>query len=392
MSEASRHERPRARYSLHVIIFVAGMSFSILGSMLPDVAGKFGLSNREASTLVLAQFSGDFLGLVILGVLIKWPRRLVLASVALLSVSSLGIALTSNFSSKLLAVFFAFGIASGIVITTPGMIVSRLAERGRAARDLNVFFAFFSAGVMAAPLFSGTVVSLGLGYREAFAGLTLLSALVLVFSLINGIPRAELGDGLAPSALKELFTGHWKVVAAVVLMNLCYVGAEAVPNAWIPKYLHDTFPGSSEFRSTLVLALFWAAITGGRFVCAWLIGKGMTPRRLLGSLAVLSALCLLVAPMLNVRILAEALFVLSGLFFSGMFPVIISYTERIPEKTSGTLFILVMAAGMLGASGAGRAVGVIAEAVSFGVGMGLAALLSAMILVLMPLAEKHSRA
>lgn len=369
---------------LYLVIFVAGMSFSLLGSMLPDICDQLGLSRSRASSLPLFQFSGDFAGLLLLGLWLKRPGALLVSSALALGAAAVGIALAPSFTPALKAAFFVFGAASGILITLPGMIAARMAA-GSSARAMNLVYAFFSAGVMLAPLGSGALVQAGLHYRAAFLGLAVAAVGSGAAALIMRFEYPDLGEGLRLGPLSELIRGHGRIVAVVILMNLFYVASEAVPNAWIPKYLDDAFPGHPGFRSAAVLSLFWGAITAGRFICAWLIGKGAAPRALLAALAGLASLCLAAAPAVHARLGAEVLFVASGLFFSGMFPIIISHTDRAPERLSGALFILVMAAGMLGASGAGKAVGVVADTVSFPWGMAIAAALSGLVLLLVPL-------
>jgi FHS family glucose/mannose:H+ symporter-like MFS transporter len=220
--------------------------------------------------------------------------------------------------------------------------------------------------------------------------LGLLSGVAALLALKHSKEYPDLGEGLSTAAVGELVSDYRLLFVVVVAMNLCYVGSEAVPNAWIPKYLHDTFPGHSEFRGTLVLSLFWAAITAGRFACAALLARGAPSRMLLGILAGGACLCLLVAPFLA-RLASEIAFIASGLFFSGMFPIIISHTERLPDKSFGAMFILVMAAGMLGAALAGASVGMIADFLTFRAGMMTAAGLCLLVLALIPLLSRGSK-
>jgi len=378
------------RPALFTVIFTAGMSFSLLGAMLPDISEAFGLTRTEVSALPLFQFGGDLAGLILLGILISRPSTLMAASTVVLSLSALAIALTPSFGPVLKLCFFFFGAASGILITLPGMVISRV-SCGEAARSMNFLYAFFSLGVMIAPAGSGAMVWLGLGFREAFGALFLAGLVAAASTVLFRFPLPGLGQGLAPSALRDLLVNHRGIFIAIVFMNLCYVGSEAVPNAWIPKYLDDTFPGTGKFRSAAVLSLFWAAITAGRFACAAAVKRGVRPRALLAFLSFCATLCLAIAPSLSSRLGSEVLFIGSGLFFSGIFPLIIAHTENMPERTSGTMFIMVMAAGMLGASLAGRSTGVLADAVGFGWGMGAAALLSALVLFMTPVLGRFAR-
>jgi fucose permease len=220
-----------------------------------------------------------------------------------------------------------------------------------------------------------------------FGGLVYTGALI---TTIARLPCPDLGIGLALRSVKELLSNDPWLFIVVALMNLCYVAAETVPNAYVPKYLCETFVNTTIFHGAVVLSLFWGAMTLGRFACSALLHRGASPRLILGTLAVFSSACLLLAALMDKRIAAEALFIASGLFLSGMFPIIISYSGRLASSSSSAMFILVMAAGMLGASMAGKAVGVLADKISFAAGMTLAVPLALLVLAFSPFLPRHT--
>ena len=91
-------------------------------------------------------------------------------------------------------------------------------------------------------------------------------------------------------------------------------------------------------------------------------------------LSILSAGSLAAVPAGNSPGWAELMFILTGLFFSGMIPIIFSFSDLLPEKLSGTCFILILTIGMLGASGANKAFGFIAYAAGFRTGIVISAI------------------
>jgi fucose permease len=144
--------------------------------------------------------------------------------------------------------------------------------------------------------------------------------------------------------------------------------AEAVPNNWIPQYLRDVFPASPVFRSRVVLSLFWAAVTVGRQLCAVLL-KRWKPHLLTAILSAGAALSLCAASLTRSSLGAEAAFVATGLFLSGVMPVILALTGRMPGEAAGASFVLVLAVGMLGASGMNRVVGGVSDLLGFRAGI-----------------------
>lgn len=372
------------------VIFTSGIGFSLVGSILPDIAARFALSNAEASKIPLTYFLGDMCGLLAIGFALGRPRAALLVTLAATAPSALWVALATSYSDWLLIPFFVLGAVAGIAITLPSMIVGRI-FRGESARLMNLMFGFFAGGVMTAPLGFGGLRALGLHYPAAYLILAAMGAAALALTLLAEVPEPDLGPGLAPRAVAALWKADKKTLLVVSLMNALYVGSESVPNAWIPKFLADAFPGGNEVRAVAVLSLFWAGMTAGRFLAAAALKRGVPAQGMLVTLLCLAAGSLALAPLVGQRWLAEALFASSGLFFSGVFPLIIANTDRVAPEHSGTLFVIVMASGMLGASAVSPVVGLAAEGLGLWAGMLAAPALAICVLVMIPLLKKDGK-
>lgn len=369
------------------IIFVAGLGFSLVGAIRPDIDARFGLNPTQSSNIPLAYFLGDTLGLVAIGFLLQRSRALIVAVLGLMAPAAAWIALASSYSVALLVPFFALGWSAGIIITLSSMIVVRV-YRGESPRLMNLMYGFFAAGVTVAPVGFGGLRALGLHYPVAYGILGAMGAAGFIAAFLTPFPRPDMGGGFRPDAVAGLWRDNKGMLLTVAAMNALYVGAESVPNAWGPKFLFETFTGETELRAAAVLSLFWGGMTAGRFISAAAIKRGVPARAMLVALLVLSAAVLAAAPFVGVRIWAEALLVAAGLFFSGVFPLIIAHTDHVSEQHTGTMFVAVSAAGMLGATAVSPLVGVVAEAAGFQWGMALAPVLTLAVLALAPVAKK----
>jgi fucose permease len=158
----------------------------------------------------------------------------------------------------------------------------------------------------------------------------------------------------------------------VLIVNFFYAAAESIPNTWIPKYFTDLFPGYTPFRTSLVLSLFWGFVTVGRSVCAALLHRGMKPVSLMILLTALGGAWIFLGASMKNGLTAEILFSTSGLFFSGMFPILASSFGRLPEQFTGMGFTILIATGMLGASGSSKLAGYAADRIGFGFSMKMA--------------------
>ena len=375
-------EKPSARrFIFYMVIFTGGFSFSITGAVLPDIAAIFDLTKTQVSTLPLLHFSGSFCGLLILGFFLSRPRFLIYIAVAGMAAATLSISLTASLTAGFFAAFFCFGLFANILVAMPGMVVSRSRE-GNTAGNMNVMYSFFSAGVMISPVATGVLFARGFHYPAPFFVLTAMIVICGITAAVTKLPPFDLGNRISFRSIGDAFLSRGSLLTIIIVMNLCYVGAESIPHTWIPKYFYDTFPGYSAFRLRLILSLFWASITVGRHICAAFLHRGTKPQVLLAVNSVAAAVWLALAPLLKRGISAEIMFISSGLFFAGIFPTIISFVEHFSERDSNTAFILVMASGLAGASGLSRAVGFIADRFGFTLGIMIGSLPLISILVL----------
>lgn len=131
-------------------------------------------------------------------------------------------------------------------------------------------------------------------------------------------------------------------VAAMVLAIFLYVGAEVSVSANIPLYLKERFGVDIEKLGLLGTGLFFAALTVGRF-SGGVILRWMQPRTFLRITTVLS-LAGLAGLFVPSKIIATAAFVLVGLGFANIFPLVFSITvDRMPEQANALSGLLVMA-------------------------------------------------
>jgi cation transport ATPase len=72
------------------------------------------------------------------------------------------------------------------------------------------------------------------------------------------------------------------------------------------------------------------------------------------------------------RLAAELFFSTSGLFLSGMFPILASSFGNLHERFTGMGFLVLTATGMLGASGSSRLSGYAADSIGFPFSMKMA--------------------
>jgi MFS transporter, FHS family, L-fucose permease len=131
-------------------------------------------------------------------------------------------------------------------------------------------------------------------------------------------------------------------VLATVLAIFLYVGAEVSMSSNIPLYLKQRFGVDIEKLGLLGTGLFFAALTVGRF-SGGVVLRWMKPRTFLRITSIVSLIGLagLFVPS---KIVATAAFVLAGLGFANVFPLIFSMAvDRMPDDANSLSGLLVMA-------------------------------------------------
>jgi fucose permease len=352
------------RYALYLLVFTTGVSFSLIGAALPDIIARYDLTRTEASVLPFLQFLGTYGGLVFVAFAPSRVRLLLAGASFVQCLAAFYLLLVPGYDVFFKTAFFLFGSAGNVIVPLTGMIVTQ-ANRSGSGRELNIHYGFFSAGVTVAPLYAGLLFNSGLHYGAAYLGLACLGGAGFLWMLWCALPVGLSGERLSGETLMSGFARHGRFLAVLLTVNFFYVVAESIPNTWIPKYFTDLFPLYAPFRTSLVLSLFWGFVTVGRSVCAALLHRGVKPVSLMMLLAGLGGAWVFFGAAVKNRLAAEILFSTSGLFFSGMFPILASSFGRLPERFTGMGFVILIATGMLGASGSSRLAGFVADRIGF---------------------------
>ena len=353
----------------YLFIMVPAMAFSYLGATLPDIREQFDLTRTHAGILPMVLCSGAVAGMLVVGFLvhIASPRRWMVATMGTEVVGALLMANATRLVTFIVGLaILAFG--HGIAVAFAGSFVQRLTV-GRSSRSMNVLYGFFAAGVTIEPVLAGQMLHHGASFRAPAWVLAGAALVVMVLSALAVLPQVGAPARVTTASLRRLFGKHRAVFLGLAAVQFVYVGAEAVANVWIPEFLLSAFPTNVHLATAgLVLTGFWAAMTVGRWISGAL-SRWVSPFRILLVLNAVSVVGIVTAVSTKSPTLAKIMFVVLGLGFSGVVPLILAAVEHLPAETSTTAFAIVLASGMLGAAVISPVVGPIADVWGFRVGM-----------------------
>lgn len=317
--------------------FFIGTAAVLIPSVMPVITEEFssaGLTLAAIGLIFPARSIGAILGNILSGIgsdlLGRW--RLVWLS-ALLLAGSLAMSSITQIWIIFVIGFVLNSAAQSSLSTGINALVAD-ANRGSRARALNKIHAVYGFGAAISPLVIGYLIDQGVTWRWALGGTAFLwfSYGLATFLLSGGEARSE-GRGKAEKLdLGMLRQGPF---LALFLIAFAYNGIATSLLGWVAIYMQES-AGFSTFWAVSMISIFYIALTIGRALCAVYaerIGYAMTLLILLIGVTVTYPLVIVgIHPFV-----AVAGVFLSGLGFSGLFPMALAYGTRLYAEQTGTV-------------------------------------------------------
>lgn len=320
-----------------------GTASVLIPSVMPRMTEEFlslGLSLSTIALIFPARAVGGIVGNLVAGIGadLMGSNRLICLSAFLLALS---LALTA-YSPQW--IFFLLGLvlvsaAQGALGTSINVLIAQAnpTTRGRA---LNVLHGVYGAGAAISPLLFGYMLGLDIPWRWA---LTLTAAIWVIYSAGVLAANGQAADASATIATPAVNFAMLRAgpILALFAIAFIYNGVATSLLGWIAVFMQTT-AGYSTFWSVATIAVFYVALTAGRFLCAFYaerIGYAMTLFVLGAGITLTYPLVLMggASPWTVVGIF------LTGLSLSGLFPIALAYgTRAYPHQTgtfSGTLSV-----------------------------------------------------
>jgi fucose permease len=361
--------------------FQLGLIQAAYGPAFISMQARHGIGVAEVGTSVGMSFFGGFFGVLASGVLLVHfgYKTLLLAATSLLTLGMATVGWAPVWAGVLTGAAIA-GFGYGVVVVLYNFLFARaFAPRGAAA--VNLVNAMFGVGAILMPSVVAGITAWQVGIAPARLALvppyafTLVAlAGAIVFLALwrlpwypNRPPRAAGGRGLAGVPL--LSAG---LLAGLLLV---YVAGEVSIAAWAPTHL-EGFVGAA--RAPLVVSLFWATMTVGRFAVALFGGRSDPAPLVLASVA----LALVGVSLAHVEGLAFLGYAVAGLGMGPIFPTVVVWVEQRFGDQTVRVAPVVLAAGNIGPVIGAPAIGVVIAATgSQAVPSVLAALLALLLVV-----------
>lgn len=269
---------------------------------------------------------------------------LLAAGGALMAIGSYAFAQASGYTLSFAATL-AMGAGGGLSEGISMAAIADLYETRRRTSVMNCAQVFFAVGAVIGPFGVSWLLAKHLDWRWAYVITSALCVLGAALAVAAVAKREE-------RPLAHAHTSEWRallsdrLVLALALGILLYVGAEAGQGCWLAAYFKHNLHSAKSIAAATV-ALFWAGIGLGRAITAW------TARHLsdyaivciaLGFATIFQSALLLVDWWVSGLILVPLL----GLALAPVWPTTISRTSALHPTQTGSVLSIVVAAGAVG--------------------------------------------
>ncbi len=335
-------------------IFVYGMVAATLGTILPNLSDRFGLTPSQNGSIAFAQALGLILASLAVGPLLDAEGKKVglVLGLSLILVALAFLPRSSGYRALIL-LMFVMGVGGGILITGANALASDVGgvHRGSVLNLVNLFFGLggFVTPFLAANLFGKNWVHL----CYSIAGFT---AVTLAFEIATRMPAPV-------AAHSSSFAGAAHLLQQPVLWLLgfflfLYVSCEVGVWNWLPQHLIAQGIPKSRALNVLSVGFALGLLFGRVLVSPVLIHVPATAVLLFASVA----MAITTFFMLRTRKpgVALALVATAGISMAPVFPTTLAVVGDMFPAVTGTAIGFAITCGWIGLAVSSRTIGGIA--------------------------------
>ncbi len=330
----------------HFAFLLTGVATVMMGVLLPTVLVQWSITDAQAGSLFVAQFSAAFAGSLLYGEIVSrlGQTKTVITGMEVIAVGICGVALSHWPMLPMFIALYGFGL--GFTLPAINLVVASTCG-GRRSAALNLLNFSWTLGAVTAPLLFGYLsqglqVSLSavlLGLAVLFLGSGMM--VYVVRSPRTGVPN----QGPVPVEQRSS-SGTWMLTGLLLFL---YVGVETGVASWTPLMglRHHILSTASV---SVTQAFFWGALLAGRLAAASL-WRNAPPRALISaSLAMATSGIVLLATSASKVTLLSGM-VLAGVGLAAVFPTTVAvFSPQATTSAKRSAGMVFAAAGLGGAA------------------------------------------
>lgn len=324
-------------------MFLFGVTMVSLGSILPDIVAKYGLSEIAAGTLTSILPAGILAGSVLFGPITdRYGYKYLLIVSTLFIIAALeGLAFTQNYI--LLRVYIVLiGFAGGMLNGSTNALVNDISSEGKSA-NISLLGVFYGIGALGIPalmgLFSGILTS---NVIIAVLGLIMIAPVIYFFFISFPEPKVKQKYPMKESIrmMKE------PLLIMMGLFLFFQSGLEGVTTNWTTTYFRSLNMERTD-AALFALSGYMLSLTIARIFLGWLLRK-FPPHKVQFASMCIGGTGILLLIFAKEYALSAIGLVMLGAGFAAAFPVMLGYVGEVYRKLSGTAFSFVLVIALVG--------------------------------------------
>lgn len=326
-------------------VFGYGIIFSILGALKLELTKELQIDNTRVGGLISALMFSSLIVVLVAGPLVDLFGHKPLITTGCF-IGFLALSLLAAARSYIVAVLacILLGLA-GMCLNIVGntLLPVYLFGGTNAPAALNLGNTFFGLGAFSSPFLIGILLK-RFGYR--FTGQLIASIFLIMLFVAAFAPYPDIMHQFTLSRALTLLT-EWNVIVPSLAL-FCFLGLEVSMAGWLTSYASNL--GFTDRSASMTLSGFWVCMIISRLLASVVLNPTISSQAAM-LLALLSAITIGLMMIARSKRFAVALIFGIGFIFGPIFPTIIGIAFlKTPYWMHGSVFGIVSAMGLLGAS------------------------------------------
>ena len=327
-------------------MLVFGIVLTSLGSILPEITERFGVSKTQAGSLFTLLSFGILIASLVFGPLVdRFGYRIPLAmATALVVVGLESIALGDSLTWLRVGVaLIAFG--GGIINGGANALVADITTNAKAA-GLSLLGVFFGVGAVGVPFLLGAL-NTRMSYTTLLTIIGAATVIPVVAMLLMRFPAPKQPHSFPLKQTMELARERPLLLFGAMLF--LQSGMEITMGGWSAAFAREALALDAK-AALYFLSLYWLGMMSARLLLGRLLRSVSPTQALLVSMAAAFAGALLLLNVRGIALAAVGIFLIGAGFAAG-FPVILGWIGERYAAMSGTAFsialVMALSGGML---------------------------------------------
>ncbi|MCL4417210.1 MAG: MFS transporter [Actinobacteria bacterium] len=343
--------------------FIIGMTISIASPILIEISRTLNKPIYIVTIIFTAFFAGYAAGPIVGNLFLRIFSRKILIGIMFFS-QTLFLYIFS-FSQNIfisIGVFFIIGLCGGFFDMILTAILAEI-YLGREGFLINVSHVFLSLGAFAGPYISSFSIKLGYNWQISFYAASIISFINFIFFIFIKIP-VNVNNKSRNKITKQNITDRLSIIRdykylilLLIFAALFYTFSESGLNSWIPTFLR-LFKNFNQINSSQVLSFFWLAIAIGRIIIG-LISFKIDIIKITIFISIMGAIFIILGILVENKLFSGIYFSIAGLFYSGIFPNILTIGSIYFKKLNNIVLSLIVTFAAIGALIAPQVLGTI---------------------------------